>query len=120
MSNLKILLVDDEQDLTSMLKRFCLKKGFEVKTADSVEQAIIVIQEYIPDIAVLDFNLNDKLGTDLIKPIKQINDACAIFIFTAYINAVKQQKDHLLHIKKIYEKPAGLPLLKTSLLSFLI
>ncbi len=114
--NKSVLIVDDEPDLANLLARFCIKKNLLPKTANSLSEARTLISDFTPDFAILDFNLGDGLGVELIPLIKNANSKCYIGVFTAYTRAVLKQEEHLSDINEIFEKPTDLRLLKSVIL----
>jgi signal transduction histidine kinase len=66
----RVLLVDDHQDTADVLRRLLSRQGYEVRTADSVTQALEVAQDYEFDILVSDIGLPDGRGTDLLNQLQ--------------------------------------------------
>lgn len=63
----KILLVDDNQHLRESVKLYLRDKGFEVKVACDVMQAIQYLEVEIPDVIITDVVMPEKNGYDLIN-----------------------------------------------------
>ena len=67
----KILLVDDNRDLTEMITEILRQSGYEnIVTAGSVAEAMEVFQREQPDMAVLDVMLPDGDGFRLFQKIR--------------------------------------------------
>ena len=62
----KLLIVDDEQDITKMLNDYFTYKNYNVTTANSGEEALKKIT-LNPDIILLDINMPDINGIDICK-----------------------------------------------------
>jgi|GEM_PF-1296242 DNA-binding response OmpR family regulator len=63
----RILIVDDAQELTGMLKSTFEKRGFRVSIARSCDEALPILREQKPDVMILDHSLSgDKQGIDLL------------------------------------------------------
>ena len=62
----KVLLVDDDAPLRKNLVRAFEREGFEVATAGSLKEAYEVAADFAPDFAVLDLNLQDGYGMELV------------------------------------------------------
>ena len=78
----KIILVEDEKDLNSLIKTYLEKAGYEVITYWTGEEAISNINQDV-DLWILDIMLGgDISGFDLLKSIREINDSMPI-IFTS-------------------------------------
>ncbi len=94
---MKILLVDDNKDITTMLSKFLNSKGFETVVTNGPMEGLRLIQQEQFDVILLDismpeisgFNIIDILATD--KILKDQN----IFIFSANAFGDNQIKDLL-------------------------
>ena len=76
-----ILLVDDEPELLDMVFSILVEYGFHnVKTAQSVKQALEEAEKFHPDLAILDVMLPDGNGFDLMKRLKKNNDYPVLFL----------------------------------------
>ncbi|MQQ07128.1 response regulator [Epibacterium sp. SM1979] len=67
----KILVVDDDMQLTAFLSRFLDKHGFKVQVATSGAQARAMFDPHLVDLLVLDLNLPDADGFDILKDIRR-------------------------------------------------
>ena len=79
----KILIVDDEEDLTNMLKDYFELQGFFVYTANSGTEALNKIDEKL-DLIILDINMPDIDGLEICKKIRNFI-TCPIVFLTAKI-----------------------------------
>jgi len=67
----KILLVDDDHDFISAIATMLTYKGFETKIAYSAFEGYEVAQSFIPDLFILDVNMEtDNAGFDLNKSLR--------------------------------------------------
>jgi len=79
-----ILIVDDEENIRKYLGQSLTKDGFEVFTAKYGKEGInLLVQKHI-DVVLLDLNLPDLNGLDVLKEIKKIDVQAVIIIITAY------------------------------------
>lgn len=63
----RILLVDDEQELLDMVVSILNEGGFQnIKTAETVAEAIAISETYQPELAILDVMLPDGNGFHLL------------------------------------------------------
>lgn len=67
---MKILIVEDEQVLSKVLKEKFDKAGFETKVSGDGEAAISDTKNFLPTIIVLDLVLPKKSGFEVLKAIK--------------------------------------------------
>ncbi len=70
MSAKKILLVDDEPDLTMILKHHLKTEGYEVEVAYNGVEAIEKVKASIPDAIVLDVMMPEKDGFAVCSELK--------------------------------------------------
>lgn len=67
---MKILIVEDEQVLSKVLKEKFDKAGFETKVSGDGEAAILDSKSFLPEIIVLDLVLPKKSGFEVLKAVK--------------------------------------------------
>lgn len=66
---IKVLLVEDEAALRDTLEEILELNNFEVKVAGSGEEALEIINTWIPDLIVSDIMMPEMTGFDLIKKV---------------------------------------------------
>ncbi len=86
----KILLVDDEKDITQMLDTFFRSKGYRVFIANSGQEALQKV-ELQPNIILLDVNMPDIDGFEICKRIRDYI-SCPIIFLTAKIEDTDKVK----------------------------
>ncbi len=84
-----LMLVEDDDLLAEQTARALGRHGIQVHVAHSREQALLVIAELNaqgtpPDGAILDQNLGNDNGLDLIEPIRQQFPRCRVILLTGY------------------------------------
>ncbi|MEO8110988.1 MAG: sigma-54 dependent transcriptional regulator [Ginsengibacter sp.] len=80
----KILIIDDDLDMCSLLSRFLNKKGFETEMAHNGAKGLAKFTEQHFDIVLCDFRLGDKDGKDVLLKIKEANPQTIVIIITGY------------------------------------
>lgn len=65
----RLLVVDDEQDVLSLLETLLKKDGHEVETATSGEEALTKMEENIPDLVITDLYMDGMNGMQLMESI---------------------------------------------------
>ena len=68
----KILVVDDQMAVATMMAFLLLRAGCEVKTALSVEKALRLAQTQVFDLITLDVEMPGCTGFDLFRRLRQI------------------------------------------------
>lgn len=77
----KVLIVDDETSLRELLYDFFSRKGFAVLTANSGNQALVILKTHRPDCILLDLGMpGDVSGLETIKLIRQVDDAVPVIL----------------------------------------
>ncbi|MDD5422865.1 MAG: response regulator [Candidatus Omnitrophica bacterium] len=81
----KILIVDDERDITQYCEMYLKQQGYDVKGAVNSEQAFAALETFNPDILILDINLREKYtGFDVLKKALQLNPQAKAVMLTGY------------------------------------
>lgn len=66
-----ILIVEDEQSITSFISTILTANGYEVQTAENGIQALVMITSQCPDAVILDLGLPDIDGQKVIRSIRE-------------------------------------------------
>ncbi|MEM5734239.1 response regulator, partial [Shewanella algae] len=67
----KVLVIDDEEKLRTLLTRIISLEGFEVLQAGDCKSALKKMSQYEIDIVLSDVKLPDGNGVDLAKTLKE-------------------------------------------------
>jgi CheY-like chemotaxis protein len=67
---MKILTIDDQQLILLSVEKRLTELGYDVKTADSGQKGIEVYDSFEPDLVLVDINMPDMSGLDVVKHIK--------------------------------------------------
>ena len=81
-----LLIVDDDDPLRSRLSRAMEKKGFQVRDAKTVENAIKMVKSSPPMFALVDLRLEDGSGLDVVEAINKVKKDSRIVMLTGYGN----------------------------------
>ncbi|MBS4208330.1 response regulator transcription factor [Bacillus sp. FJAT-50079] len=76
----KVLVVDDEYKIRSLLTLYLLEHEYEVITAGNGKEALSLIEQQNPDIVVLDIILPDISGLNLCKHIRKYKEIPVIYL----------------------------------------
>lgn len=76
----KILVVDDEKPISDIIKFNLNKEGFDVDTAYDGEEAIAKVEEYQPDLMILDLMLPKKDGLEVAREVRKDHDFPIIMV----------------------------------------
>lgn len=82
----KILIIDDELQIRSLLARIISYEGYAVTQAETLKDAAKQLQLCKPDIVLCDVFLPDGNGIDFIPQIKAVVPNCEVIMLTAHGN----------------------------------
>lgn len=80
---MKILIVEDQVDLLNTIQNSLSKENFNCETADTKKKAEYKIYTFEYDILIVDINLPDGSGLEIVKQIKKMNSRVGIIIISA-------------------------------------
>lgn len=80
---IRLLIVDDERGITESLVEFFEHRGFNVRAANSGEEAIRAVNEERPNIVFLDILMKGMSGMDVLERIKKIDRNIKVIMLTA-------------------------------------
>lgn len=63
----KILVVEDDRNILSMIQTVLDTNGYQVLTAQRCQQGILMLSSHVPDLVVLDLGLPDMDGEEFIR-----------------------------------------------------
>ncbi len=82
MTTYKVLVVDDDTNISTLLRLYLEKEGFEVFTAADGEEALSVFEKAQPDLILLDIMLPKLDGWQVCREIRKTSQ-CPIIMITA-------------------------------------
>jgi two-component system response regulator HydG len=77
-----LLVIDDEPDILEIVKRFAQQLGFEVETCLNAVEALSGLSKLDPDVALVDLQMPDILGLDVLKAIRSADPECQVILMT--------------------------------------
>ena len=80
----KILIVDDDAHLRETLRDLLEMEGYQVSEAESGAAAMKMVVSDFFQVILMDFNLTDKTGIEVIKDIRKLNTESQILMMTAH------------------------------------
>jgi DNA-binding response OmpR family regulator len=87
-----ILLVDNDTDTCEMVTVLLGNAGYEIITISSIAESLLLTQNQSFDLILLDWYLEDGIGLDLCRQIRQYDEETPIFFYTgvAYPAEIRQ------------------------------
>ena len=80
----KILIVDDEVVFANNISKLISKRGFDVKTVYSGDQALQAVNEEDFDVVILDLKMPGLNGLETLKRIKENKSQVEVIILTGH------------------------------------
>ncbi len=112
----KLLVVDDEEGITEILKHYFEMKGFTVCVAASGEEAIALLRQEKPEIILLDLFLNGKLdGVDVLKDAKINSPSSKVIMLTGSDSVAKEKEIKKIGVCRYLRKPVSVTILSNTI-----
>ena len=78
----KILVVEDDRNITSMIQTVLETSGYQVLTAQRCQQGVLMLTSHVPDLVLLDLGLPDLDGEEFIR-VARSSSAIPIIVLSA-------------------------------------
>ncbi len=101
----KILLVEDDRILAESLKSYLESEGFEVTVATSYSEAIDKMERKEYDMYVLDVNLGDGDGIELIRDLREMRDDTPTLFISALTDVGNIERGFSVGAEDYIKKP---------------
>ncbi len=80
----KLLFIDDDQSLTTVVSHQLQTMNYNVRVANSGSEGLETFSEWLPDIVLLDLQMPDMHGLEVLQQIRAMNSDVPVIIGTAY------------------------------------
>ena len=81
----RILLVDDDRQVLRFMKHTLEGSGYEVTATTSGTEALAVIQDRLPDLLILDLNMPEPDGFDILRVERSQHPYLRILVISGYL-----------------------------------
>lgn len=81
-----LIIVEDDKVLLQRLRRAMETRGFVVRSADSVAEAITLIHDSPPAFAVVDIRLGRRNGLDVVAELSRVRPTARTIVLTGFDN----------------------------------
>ena len=107
MDSRKVLVVDDEIHIVTVVAIKLRNNGYEVITADNGKDAFDVACQELPDIIVTDFQMPTMTGIEMVRKLRQNESTkdIPVIMLTARGFAIEEIQRSELHISELLSKP---------------
>jgi DNA-binding response OmpR family regulator len=93
---MKILIVDDDSVMLSLMKRMLAGESYRVKTATNGEDALRAYRHFKPDLVITDIQMPRKSGLELIKGIRTIKPSVGVIYMSGntegFVEQIEREK----------------------------
>lgn len=79
-----LMLVDDDETFSRVLKKALTRRGFDVTVAHDVDAALAMAEENAPEYAVVDLKMPGPSGLVLVKRLKELDEETRIVMLTGF------------------------------------
>lgn len=102
---IKILIIDDEDEICALLSGFLRRQGYEVEAENTLTNGLKSFVDDTFDLVFLDLNLPDGSGYDLIPKLREINPNISVYIISAYDGQAERHKAMISGARGFISKP---------------
>ncbi|HAM35557.1 MAG TPA: hypothetical protein DEB40_01995 [Elusimicrobia bacterium] len=110
-----ILIVDDDANMRESIIDNLEVEGYEVAPAASGAEALAQVRQRFFDVIIMDYNLTDSTGIDVIQRIRMINNESQILMLTAHASLDTAVKAIQEAVTDFMSKPVDFDRLKHSI-----
>jgi DNA-binding NtrC family response regulator len=100
----RILIVDDDADIMAGLSAL-LEELWDVRTAETGKQALVAFGEFSPDVVLLDVQLPDYSGLELLHHFKMYSETAAVIMMSGAGNVERVVESMRLGAETFLQKP---------------
>lgn len=105
MSSKSILIVDDEESITKMLKNVLMLEGYEVETKNCPIEAWELFQQQPFPIVISDIAMPSMNGVDLLRKLKDYESFTQVIMITGYVTLDNVLTAFRMGAQNIFFKP---------------
>src|SRR5262245_57508025 len=105
----RILVVDDEPDLVTILTKYFSEAGYAVDAAAHGGDALIAVSHYRPDVVVLDVMMEGLNGVQVLERIRALDPAIRVIMITGSNDASLKPTTMSMGAFAYVSKPVSLP-----------
>ncbi|HPN73465.1 MAG TPA: response regulator [Candidatus Omnitrophota bacterium] len=91
-NDIKILVIDDEEDFRQLMKMWLESKGYSVVTAPDGATGIQMVKSEKPGIVFVDLRMPGMDGSETISGIRSFDKRVPIIIISSYVSDLKMKE----------------------------
>jgi DNA-binding response OmpR family regulator len=78
----RIVVADDDSDITSLLQKVLQAEGYDVTAANDGDAALAAYERAKPDLLILDWSMPGKTGPEVCEIVRKKDDRVLILLLT--------------------------------------
>ena len=102
---MKILIIDDEILVATMLADAVSNQGHDVTVAHDGEEGLVLIDQNRPDALFLDVKLGELSGIEVLRRIRRTDPRLPVILITGHAGPEELDEARRLGVMDILEKP---------------
>lgn len=109
----RVLVVDDERTICATIAKYLNKIGYIAMAVTSGLEALAAMEEFRPDVIVIDYKMPGLNGLDTIRKIRETPfDGCIIIATASEVELIRHAGENL-GVSEFISKPISLDALQT-------
>jgi CheY-like chemotaxis protein len=104
----RILVVDDEKAIINLLKQAFSRAGYDVRSAESAESALDILEKENIHVMFFDLNLPEMNGVELCKAVKKNMPMSVIYAITGYASLFELAECREAGFEDYFKKPVNI------------
>jgi len=100
-----VLLVDDEEAIRSSVEVYLQDLDYDVHTAARAEEGLTKLENYLPDVMLVDLRMPDRDGFYLMEKAQKLNSAMPIIVISGHADIEKAVRATKMGACQFIEKP---------------
>jgi DNA-binding response OmpR family regulator len=109
----RILVVEDDAEMRSLLKDFFTEEGFEIDSVSNGSEAFRILVRELFDLVITDIRMPGLTGLDILPGIKKLQPNVPIIVITAFGSDEIRDRAMARGATSYLEKPLRFPELRT-------
>jgi two-component system response regulator AtoC len=100
-----ILVIDDNEVFRKLLAESLTMWGYNAAEAVDGEQALSIIQQFSPDLVIVDLDMPNMNGLEFTKRVKALNPKFPVIMVTAFAKFYTSEEVNESHPDEFLQKP---------------
>ena len=102
----QVLVVEDERRLRTVIAHNLSSRGIHVREAATADEALRALKDSVPDLLLLDINLPDRTGWDVLREMSRLR----LEVPTIVVSAVRVSQTRLDEFRPLAYLPKPFPI----------